>query len=47
MSINNYLNLNKDSAKLLLKLAKDYQKILKENKILKNTLKTKKLTTKY
>ncbi|WP_407645346.1 hypothetical protein QIA37_05435 (plasmid) [Borrelia sp. CA_690] len=39
MSINNYLNLNKDSTELLLKLAKDYQKLLSENKITKNTLK--------
>ncbi|WP_418456636.1 site-specific integrase [Borreliella lusitaniae] len=38
MSINNYLNLNKDTADILLKLVKDYQKVLNENKILKNTL---------
>ncbi|WP_418909511.1 tyrosine-type recombinase/integrase (plasmid) [Borreliella sinica] len=39
MDFNNYLNLNKDSTDLILKLIKDYQKVIDENKILKNTLK--------
>ncbi|WP_418909409.1 tyrosine-type recombinase/integrase (plasmid) [Borreliella sinica] len=39
MDFNNYLNLNKDSTDLILKLIKDYQKVVDENKILKNTLK--------
>ncbi|WP_418909435.1 tyrosine-type recombinase/integrase (plasmid) [Borreliella sinica] len=39
MDINNYLNLNKDTTDLILKLLKDYQNLLDENKILKNTLK--------
>ncbi|WP_417861668.1 site-specific integrase [Borreliella andersonii] len=39
MSIDNYLNLNNNSADLLLKLIKDYQKLLSEHKLLKNTLK--------
>ncbi|WP_418457532.1 tyrosine-type recombinase/integrase [Borreliella andersonii] len=39
MIIDNYLNLNNNSTDLLLKLIKDYQKLLSENKLLKNTLK--------
>ncbi len=36
MSINNYLNLNNGDTDFLLKLLKDYQKVVDENKILKN-----------
>ncbi|WP_210376706.1 site-specific integrase [Borreliella valaisiana] len=39
MSINNYLNLNNGDTDFFLKLLKDYQKIVDENKILKNSLK--------
>ncbi len=39
MSINNYLNLNNGDTDFLLKLLKDYQKVVDENKILKNQLK--------
>ncbi|WP_210380288.1 site-specific integrase, partial [Borreliella valaisiana] len=39
MSINNYLNLNNGDTDFLLKLLKDYQKVVDENKILKNALK--------
>ncbi|XOU12984.1 site-specific integrase (plasmid) [Borreliella americana] len=39
MSINNYFNLNNNSTDLILKLIKDYQNLLSENKILKNSLK--------
>ncbi|WP_418905796.1 site-specific integrase [Borreliella japonica] len=50
MDFNNYLNLNKDTSDFFLKLIKDYQNLLNENKILKNSLenssKTKKETLK-
>ncbi|WP_418905643.1 tyrosine-type recombinase/integrase [Borreliella japonica] len=39
MDFNNYLNLNKDTSDFFLKLIKDYQKVIDENKILKNTIK--------
>ncbi|WP_031531149.1 tyrosine-type recombinase/integrase [Borreliella garinii] len=39
MDINNYLNLNNGDTDFILKLLKDYQKVIDENKILKNTLK--------
>ncbi|WP_373589017.1 tyrosine-type recombinase/integrase [Borreliella afzelii] len=39
MDFNNYLNLNKGNTDFILKLLKDYQKVIDENKILKNTLK--------
>ncbi|MBB5141850.1 hypothetical protein HNP63_001271, partial [Borreliella afzelii] len=38
MDFNNYLNLNNNSTDFILKLLKDYQKVIDENKILKNTL---------
>ncbi|WP_419250448.1 tyrosine-type recombinase/integrase [Borreliella afzelii] len=38
MDFNNYLNLNKGDTDFILKLLKDYQKVIDENKILKNTL---------
>ncbi|MCD2349601.1 tyrosine-type recombinase/integrase [Borreliella americana] len=38
MSINNFLNLNKDVSETLIKIIKDYQKVLDENKILKNKI---------
>ncbi|WP_419178561.1 hypothetical protein [Borreliella garinii] len=44
MSINNYFNLNKGDTDSLLKLLKYYQKVIDENKILKNTIKN---STKY
>ncbi|XPC98231.1 tyrosine-type recombinase/integrase (plasmid) [Borreliella japonica] len=50
MDMNNYLNLNKDTSDFFIKLLKDYQKVIDENKILKNSLenssKTKKETLK-
>ncbi|XPC97851.1 tyrosine-type recombinase/integrase (plasmid) [Borreliella japonica] len=39
MDFNNYLNLNKDTSDFFLKLIKDHQKLMDENKILKNSLK--------
>ncbi|MCD2379786.1 tyrosine-type recombinase/integrase [Borreliella burgdorferi] len=38
MSINNFLNLNNGTTDILLKIVKDYQKVLDENKILKNKI---------
>ncbi|WP_418457447.1 tyrosine-type recombinase/integrase [Borreliella andersonii] len=38
MKINNYLDLKKDPAEILLKIVKDYQKTLDENKTLKNRI---------
>ncbi|XPC98179.1 tyrosine-type recombinase/integrase (plasmid) [Borreliella japonica] len=38
MDMNNYINLNKDTSDFFLKLIKDYQNLLNENKILKNSL---------
>ncbi len=35
MDFNNYLNLNNNSTDFILKLLKDYQKVIDENKILK------------
>uniref|UniRef100_UPI001AEFFDAE hypothetical protein n=1 Tax=Borreliella garinii TaxID=29519 RepID=UPI001AEFFDAE len=46
MDINNYLNLNQGDTDFILKLLKDYQKVIDENKILKNTLKNSTKTKK-
>ncbi|WP_418905814.1 site-specific integrase [Borreliella japonica] len=46
MDFNNYLNLNKDTSDFFLKLIKDYQKVIDENKILKNTIKNSSKTKK-
>ncbi|PRR09795.1 integrase, partial [Borreliella burgdorferi] len=39
MDINNYLNLNNFNIDFMLKLLQDHQKLINENKILKNSLK--------
>ncbi|SCW39872.1 hypothetical protein SAMN02983004_00937 [Borreliella japonica] len=39
MDMNNYINLNNDTSDFFLKLLKDYQKVIDENKILKNSIK--------
>ncbi len=39
MDINNYLNLNNFNMDFTLKLFQEYQKLINENKILKNSLK--------
>ncbi|WP_420025592.1 tyrosine-type recombinase/integrase [Borreliella valaisiana] len=39
MRINNFPNLNNNDMEFILKLLKDYQKVIDENKILKNSLK--------
>ncbi|WP_420025090.1 site-specific integrase (plasmid) [Borreliella yangtzensis] len=46
MDFNKYLNLNNGSTDFILKLLKDYQKVIDENKILKNTLKNSSKTKK-
>ncbi|MCD2349567.1 site-specific integrase [Borreliella americana] len=50
MSMNNFLNLNNGTTELILKIVKDYQKVLDENKILKkkieNSTKNKKENSK-
>ncbi|WP_418905754.1 tyrosine-type recombinase/integrase [Borreliella japonica] len=46
MDFNNYLNLNKDTTDFFLKLLKDHQKLIDENKILKNSLKNSTKTKK-
>ncbi|WP_418905628.1 site-specific integrase [Borreliella japonica] len=46
MDFNNYLNLNKDTSDFFLKLLKDHQKLIDENKILKNSLKNSTKTKK-
>ncbi|XPC98099.1 tyrosine-type recombinase/integrase (plasmid) [Borreliella japonica] len=46
MDFNNYLNLNKDTSDFFLKLIKDYQKVIDENKILKNSLENSSKTKK-
>ncbi|WP_418905210.1 site-specific integrase (plasmid) [Borreliella finlandensis] len=39
MNINNYFNLNNNNIDFMVKLLKDHQKLINENKILKNSLK--------
>ncbi|MBB6043631.1 site-specific integrase, partial [Borreliella yangtzensis] len=46
MRINNFPNLNNNDMDFILKLLKDYQKVIDENKILKNTLKNSTKTKK-
>ncbi|WP_420025229.1 site-specific integrase (plasmid) [Borreliella yangtzensis] len=46
MDFNNYFNLNKSYTDFFLNLLKDYQKVIDENKILKNTLKNSSKTKK-
>ncbi|WP_420025457.1 site-specific integrase [Borreliella valaisiana] len=46
MDINNYLNLNNESSDFILNLLKNYQKVIDENKILKNSLKNSSKTKK-
>uniref|UniRef100_UPI001C001877 hypothetical protein n=1 Tax=Borreliella bavariensis TaxID=664662 RepID=UPI001C001877 len=46
MDFNNYINLNKGNTDFILKLLKDYQKVIDENKILKNNLKNSTKTKK-
>ncbi|WP_420025148.1 tyrosine-type recombinase/integrase (plasmid) [Borreliella yangtzensis] len=46
MDFNNYLNLNNGSSDFILNLLKNYQKVVDENKILKNTLKNSTKTKK-
>ncbi|WP_418905613.1 site-specific integrase [Borreliella japonica] len=46
MDFNNYLNLNKDTSDFFFKLIKDYQKVIDENKILKNSLENSSKTKK-
>ncbi|WP_420025174.1 site-specific integrase (plasmid) [Borreliella yangtzensis] len=46
MDFNSYINLNNSHTDFILKLLKDYQKVIDENKILKNTLKNSSKTKK-